>query len=168
MPWQLQQPLGDAMAAGVIHSARVAILRGPIEEGAVWLEPAEIEVLTVALQRTPRCDRHEQYASMKEKAQVVQSVEEIFACAVELGVEALLFGPIGLTAGFYHPAADLGQLLREAASGELEVYVAKEQAEAVMGWSSFTEAVVEGRKAVRREPPVPLHLCLASEPFKAS
>lgn len=164
MPRQMHQDPKEVLKDGcIIHTAHVTILRGDLKDGAQWTEPAEIEVLTAAVQRTPLGDGHEQYARIREKAQVSKTIDDIFSSAAQWGIEVLVFPPLGVNgapAGCYHPPADAGQLLRHAAAagGDVQVYVAKQQLGPLIGWASFADAVTNGRAALKREAPVPLHL----------
>jgi len=89
MQRQMHQTPKEVLNDGkVIHTAHVSILRGDVAEGAPWLEPVEIEVLTAALQRTPQGDGHEQYARIREKAAVARTIDDIFSS--------------------YHPPSDAG------------------------------------------------------------
>eukprot|EP00747_Dinoflagellata_sp_TGD_P181352 gnl/TRDRNA2_/TRDRNA2_35160_c0_seq1.p1 gnl/TRDRNA2_/TRDRNA2_35160_c0~~gnl/TRDRNA2_/TRDRNA2_35160_c0_seq1.p1 ORF type:complete len:390 (-),score=50.06 gnl/TRDRNA2_/TRDRNA2_35160_c0_seq1:20-1189(-) len=73
-------------AGGLVYTRDVTILRGPMEDGARWLSDApRLDVLWVSLQRSPRVDDQGQYARISEKAQVAETVDQIFACAVAQG-----------------------------------------------------------------------------------
>ncbi|CAK9050627.1 unnamed protein product [Durusdinium trenchii] len=163
LPRQMHKDASKALQDGcIIHTAHVSILRGDVAEGAPWLEPTEIEVLTVALQRRPYADHHEQYGRIREKAAVAKTIDDIFASAAEFGIEVLVFPPLGINGSFgcYHPPSDAGQLLRHAAlsGGDVKVLVAKQHSGPLGGWASFADAVVNGRAPLKREPPIPMHL----------
>lgn len=164
MPRQMHQTPKEVLNDGkVIHTAHVSILRGDVAEGAPWLEPVEIEVLTASLQRTPQGDGHEQYARIREKAAVARTIDDIFSSATEWGIEVLVFPPLGVNGapcGCYHPPSDAGQLLRQCATqaGDFQVYVAKQHLAPLVGWLAFADAVTNGRAALQRVPPIPMYL----------
>jgi len=163
MPRQTHRQVSDILSEGsLIYTAHVTLVRGDVEDGAPWLEePVEVEVLTASLQRTPRCDAHEQYSRLDEKAEVVKTIDDIFLCAEQQGVEVLIFPPfIGGCCGCYHPPADAGEVLRKAtlASSISTVAVAPLRLGALPGLDSFASAVLEGRQPIPRLPPIPLHL----------
>lgn len=160
----------QAMESGaVLHTADVTILRGPVEMGATWLEDApRIDVLTVAIQRHPRIDDQGQYARISEKAQLAETIDRLFACAVMCGVEALVFPPLGVgnAASCHHPAADAGDLLRKAclAHGDHipRVFICKEHKDQLPGdWAIFAAAAASGREPPEHRELVPL----AASPF---
>eukprot|EP00441_Pelagodinium_beii_P041741 CAMPEP_0197627702 /NCGR_PEP_ID=MMETSP1338-20131121/6239_1 /TAXON_ID=43686 ORGANISM="Pelagodinium beii, Strain RCC1491" /NCGR_SAMPLE_ID=MMETSP1338 /ASSEMBLY_ACC=CAM_ASM_000754 /LENGTH=470 /DNA_ID=CAMNT_0043198495 /DNA_START=102 /DNA_END=1514 /DNA_ORIENTATION=+ len=164
MQRQLHMEPNTALSGCVIHTADVSILRGPVEEGAQWLEaPACVDVLTAGIQRRPRCDEQGQYARITEKAAVAKTVDDIFACALANDIEVLVFPPLGVNgaAGCYHPAADAGDLLRKAIlehSGHVSrVWICSEFPGQLRGlWTTFAEAVQKGRQPIERKELVPL------------
>lgn len=148
---------------GLIYTPDVAILRGPLESGALWLaEPSCVDVIWVALQRNPRCDDQGQYARVSEKARMVESIDMIFACAAAHDVDTLIFPPPGLAnSGCHHPAADSGDLIRKAAYEYARhiprVRVCREYGEQVgASWSTFAAAVSGGREPIQHRELVPL------------
>eukprot|EP00933_Yihiella_yeosuensis_P033509 TRINITY_DN27207_c0_g1_i1.p1 TRINITY_DN27207_c0_g1~~TRINITY_DN27207_c0_g1_i1.p1 ORF type:complete len:536 (+),score=81.91 TRINITY_DN27207_c0_g1_i1:137-1609(+) len=167
MPRHLHQDAAEALDAGsVIHTADVALLRGPIEEGAPWLDgPApQIDILTAALQRDPRCDDQGQYARISEKVEVAKIVDHIFAVAVGLDVDVLVCPPLGISgaSGCYHPAADAGDILHKAAlqygSHIPKVCVCQEYSGQVRAstWATFTAAAARGREPIQHRELVPI------------
>lgn len=151
----------DAWARGdFVYTSDVTILRGPVEEGAAWLEDApRIDVITVGLQRHPRSDDQGQYARVAEKAAVMQTIDRVLEQAAVHGVDALVFPPLGVggQAGYHHPPADAGDLLRKAIlthdanRGVRQVWVCREHAPTCHPeWHAFAHALQHGR-------PQPLH-----------
>jgi len=165
MPKQLHADPGAALEAGaLLYTADVTILRGPLEEGAQWVQDGpRVDVITVALQRHPRCDDQGQYARIGDKALVAKAIDHVFACAAANGVDALIFPPpgVGGAAGCHHPGPDAGDLLRKAilAHGHLvpRVWVCKDYRDQLhVDWAAFAAAVTAGRAATEHRELVPL------------
>jgi hypothetical protein len=150
-------------SGAVLCCSDVTVLRGPLEDGAQWLSPDQstcIDVLTVALPRAAHVDTQGQYARGEEKALVAQAVDAMLAVAVEMGVDAVVFTPLGAHAGA-HPAEDAGDILHKAwnAFGKhfLEARVCQEYPGQLRGgWQSFKAAVEGGRECIKHSPLVPL------------
>jgi len=167
MPRHLHaEPTRLLESGAVIYTSDVSILRGPVEEGAAWLaSPAQIEVLSVALLRQPRCDDQAQYARTAEKAHTSEAIDRVLACAAMLGIDALVIQPpgVGGAAGCHHPAADAGDLLRKAilAHGRHlpRVWVCQEHATQLRPtgcWDAFVSALENGRAPTAYKGLVPL------------
>jgi len=166
MPRHLHSDPGAALHAGnVIYTTDVTILRGPLEAGAEWLHDApRIDVISVALQRHPRCDDQGQYARIGEKAMVAKTMDRLFACAAGHDVDVLVFPPLGIggVAGCHHPAADSGDLLRKAilahGSQISEVHVCQEHTAQLHGsmWATFASSLEQGRTPIEHRELVPL------------
>lgn len=113
-------PIEALKTGAVVYTSDVTVLRKPLEEGATWLreeETTQFDVLLVGLQRNPRCDDQGQYVHIAEKASVVEAVDRIFAVAAANSVDVLVLPPLGVggVGGCWHPAADMGDILRKAA-----------------------------------------------------
>eukprot|EP00928_Gymnodinium_smaydae_P025867 TRINITY_DN20483_c0_g1_i1.p1 TRINITY_DN20483_c0_g1~~TRINITY_DN20483_c0_g1_i1.p1 ORF type:complete len:509 (+),score=65.28 TRINITY_DN20483_c0_g1_i1:74-1600(+) len=166
LPRQLHKdPLQALNAGAVLHTTNVSVLRGPIEDGAIWLQdPVEIDVLLVAIQRHPRCDDQGQYARIVDKARAVEAIDRVFACAAARSIEMLVFTPLCLSesGGCAHPAADAGDLLRRAALAHAHavprVCLCQEYRGQVPSdtWNTFAAAVAAGRAPPEHRELVPL------------
>lgn len=143
----------------VLLSTDVTVLRGPLEDGAPWLSPEKstrIDVITVSLVRHPQVDDQGQYIRAEEKALVAEAIDGVFAVAVKMGVDALVFPPLG-AGGVLHPAADAGDLVHKAAVnfGKYlqEVRVCEEFPGQLRGdLQVYAAAVEEGRKLIKHKP----------------
>jgi hypothetical protein len=81
-------PVEALDAGGLIYTTDVAMLRGPLRDGAPWLSDVPLlDVIWVALQRNPRSDDQGQYARIDEKALVTSTIDRIFACAASNGCD---------------------------------------------------------------------------------
>lgn len=168
MPRHLHADPAKLLDSGaVLCTTDITIMRGTLETGAPWLlEPACIEVFTVALPRHPRNDEHGQYARIVEKAQTAEAIDRAFACAVMQDIDALVLSPpgVGGVAGCHHPAMDAGDLLRKAilSHGHYipRVWVVQDHVSHLKPagcWAEFASAVEKGRPAMEHKPLVPLH-----------
>lgn len=165
MPRHLHGDPAQALeAGGLIYTADVQILRGPMEAGAPWLrERPRMDVITVGIQRHPRCDDQGQYARIAEKALMAKIIDNVFACAAAHEADVLVFPPpgVGGAAGCHHPGPDTGDLLRKAALAHAHlvprVCVHKDYRDQLSAeWASFAAAASDGRAATEHRALVPL------------
>lgn len=151
------EDVGRALAGGgLIHTTDVSILRGSVEEGAPWLaEAPQVDVLWVSLRRSPQHDENGQrYAHIVDRNHTRAALESIFRCAAMRGVEVLVLPAPGSggTQHCYHPARDVGALLRETLllHGKFvpRVQICRDFEGQPFGhwWKSF-ESALEGPKA---------------------
>jgi len=148
----------EALSSGAaIYTSDVSIVRKPVEEGAAWLDDAvQLDVIWVALPRNPATDGQDQYVRISEKAEVMERIDLVFSCAIEHGIEVLIFPPLGIggAAGCHHPAADAGDLLHKAVIAHSPyipcVYICQEHPDQVHAstWDAFSQAVSNGRPAI--------------------
>lgn len=148
----------------VIHTADVTVLRGPVEDGALWLSDApRLDILWVALQRSPRLDGRGEYMCIKEKAQATELVERVFAVAASLGIDTLVWPAVGVAGACrcYHPPGDFADVLRKAAIefaphiGRVEVSL-QHRTHAGDDWSAFAASLGGERRVAPHLGLVPL------------
>eukprot|EP00927_Polykrikos_kofoidii_P059859 TRINITY_DN54980_c0_g1_i1.p1 TRINITY_DN54980_c0_g1~~TRINITY_DN54980_c0_g1_i1.p1 ORF type:complete len:544 (-),score=80.19 TRINITY_DN54980_c0_g1_i1:107-1738(-) len=160
-----RDPCQALQAGGIIYTTDVTVLRGPMQSGAPWLGNApQIDVISAALQRSPRCDDQGQYARITEKATAMETLDLIFACASAHAVDVLVFPPpgVGGVAGCSHPAADAGDLLRKAvlahATRVPRVFVCQEFPDQIplSTWQTFAAALERGREPLEHPGLVPI------------
>lgn len=165
MPRHLHADPIQALDAGsLIYSTDVAMLRGPIQDGAPWLADAPLlDIIWVALQRNPKSDDQGQYSRVDEKALAASTIDRIFACAALNGVDAIVFPPAGVggAAGCRHPAEDMGDLLRKAALTYANViptvWVCKEYSGQLQSaWAPFAAALTKFREPIVHRELVPM------------
>jgi len=165
MESHLHVPAGDALdTRGLVHTPGVAVLRGPLSDGASWLpSPVRIDVIAASVPPNPKLKEQEQYACEEERYAMSRVVDRIFALAAAVGVDALVLPPLGCgERGCRHPALDVADIIHEAACRYAQdistVCVASDRpAHAEPGWwDAFAAAVQNGRPAIRRTISVPV------------
>mmetsp|Transcript_47080 Transcript_47080/g.88027 ORF Transcript_47080/g.88027 Transcript_47080/m.88027 type:complete len:396 (+) Transcript_47080:46-1233(+) len=138
---------------GIIYTSGVGILRGPLKDGAPWVEqPPQVDVLWFALPAHPQIGEQETYLQPAEREAVKAALDRAFAWACAHGADAILLSPTlcGM-AGFQHPRLHFAGLVHEVSRLHErhlpEVCVASDyppQCEASW-WDEFQEGVTKGR-----------------------
>jgi len=163
-------PMQAVDDGGVVYTSDVTILRESVEQGAAWTASSvQFDVIWAALPRHPSIDSQDQYAKISEKADIMERIDMIFACAAIRGIEVLIFPPLGVggAAGCHHPASDAGDLLRKAclvhAPTVPRIYVCQDHPAQIRPatWDVFTQAVRNGR------PPISLRVGRRCRPVSA-
>jgi len=165
MPRQIHAPLKDAIeAGGLIYTPDVAVLRGPVEEGAMWLPKyPRTDVIWAGVQRHPKIEEQGQYGIPEEKEKMEGVVDRIFAWAASHEVDVLVLPALGCgTHGCAHPALDVADIIHKAA-----VKYGKQIGEVVIAsdnpahfqddwWQHFCSAFQYGRPPVVQKEYVPV------------
>lgn len=154
---------------GLIYTPGVGVLRGPIDEGALWFqEPPRADVIWVGLPPRPQLEEQQQYAHEKDRQAMVRVVERIFAWAAAHGVDTLVMPPLGCgTHSCQHPGLDVADIIHLAAHRYARyihhVCVASDHPAHFEGgwWDAFADAAQNGRPDIIRPmkykvPPFPL------------
>lgn len=118
MQKQIHAPLKDAIeSGGLIYTPDVAILRGPVEEGAMWLPKyPRTDVIWAGVQRHPKIEEQGQYGIPQEKENMEGIVDRIFAWAATHEVDVLVLPALGCgTHGCAHPSLDVADIIHKAA-----------------------------------------------------
>jgi hypothetical protein len=118
MQRQIHAPLKDAIeSGGLVYTPDVAVLRGPVEEGAMWLPKyPRTDVLWAGVQRHPKIEEQGQYGIPEEKEKMQEIVDRIFAWAATHEVDVLVLPPLGCgTHGCAHPSLDVADIIHKAA-----------------------------------------------------
>jgi len=159
------EPQAAVDAGGLIYTSDVAILRGPIEDGAQWLsDMPRVDVLWVSLQRSPKKDVQGQYSRHQEKAMIAETVDRVFAVAAAHGIDILVMPPLGVGIhGCDHPAEDMGELLRttaqEYSSLVPQLCVSREHTDQIPEqWPAFVSALLEGRAPIEHKELIPMNI----------
>lgn len=159
------EPQAAVDAGGLIYTADVAILRGPLEDGAQWLpEMPRVDVLWVSMQRNPKKDAQGQYSRHQEKAMIAETVDRVFAVAAAHGIDILVMPPLGVGIhGCDHPAEDMGQILRQTAeeyrSLVPQLCVSREHTDQIPEhWPVFVSSLLEGRTPIEHKELIPLDI----------
>lgn len=159
------EPQAAVDAGGLIYTSDVAILRGPLEDGAQWLsDMPRVDVLWVSLQRSPKKDAQGQYTRHQEKAMVAETVDRLFAVAAAHGIDVLVMPPLGVGIhGCGHPPEDMGELLRTTAQEYNalvpQLCVSREHIEQIPDiWPIFVSSLLEGREPIEHQELIPLDI----------
>jgi len=164
----LNAPVGDSIdRGGLIYTPDVAILRGPVEDGAAWFsDPPRADVIWVGLPPRPKHAEQQQYAEEVDRAAMAAIVRQIFALAAARDVDTLVLPPLGLdTHGCRHPSLDVAEIIHKAALQYSpyipHVIVASDHPPHFENgwWEAFAGAVQSGRPAiytVERKPLLPV------------
>lgn len=166
----IDAPVGMSIdQGGLIYTPGVGILRGPLQEGALWLvEPPRADVIWVGL-RPPRPPLAEQgqYADERDRLTMASVIDRIFALAAANEVDTLVLPPLGCgTHGCHHPALDVADMIHDVAHryGQhiQQVVVASDCPMHFRDgwWEAFANAVQNGRPPIehvveRDVPPYP-------------
>jgi len=145
---------------GLIYTPGVGVLRGPIEEGAIWYQdPPRVDVLWVSLPPRLELTEQEQYAHERDRNATVRVVDRIFLWAAANEVDVLIMPPLGCGAmGCQHPRLDIGDIINRAAFRYAQyiphVCVTSDWPEhSDPGWwQGFADAVHNGRPAIAKCP----------------
>lgn len=151
---------GDVLReGGIIYSSGVGIFRGPLSEGAPWIEkPPQIDVIWVGLPAHPHMFEQELYYAEQERAFVAGLLDRTFAWAVSHGADAVVMPPLGCCmGGCDHPRLQVAGMIHEAAqlhSMHLPVVCVASDHPAhceAAWWDDFAVGVMQGRP---RPPPI--------------
>jgi len=118
MKCDINTNVGDALDdGGLIYTPGVGILRGPLEEGALWYEdPPRVDIIWVALPARPQLAEQEQYANERDRNTMARTVDRIFAYAAANGVDILAMPPLGCGShGCQHPSLDVADIIHRTA-----------------------------------------------------
>jgi len=110
--------VGDALDdGGLIYTPGVGILRGPLEEGALWYQdPPRADIIWVALPARPQLGEQEQYAHEHDHNVMSRTIDRIFAYAAANEVDILVMPPLGCGAhGCQHPSLDVADIIYRTA-----------------------------------------------------
>eukprot|EP00930_Biecheleria_cincta_P012210 TRINITY_DN11571_c0_g1_i1.p1 TRINITY_DN11571_c0_g1~~TRINITY_DN11571_c0_g1_i1.p1 ORF type:complete len:420 (+),score=58.44 TRINITY_DN11571_c0_g1_i1:57-1262(+) len=152
---------------GIIYTSGVGVLRGPLKDGAPWIErPPQIDVMWLGLPAHPELFEQELYASSADRDYVKSALDRALAWAVAHGADAVVMSPPGcLMGGCIHPRLQVAGLIHEAASLHARhlpvVCVASDHpthCEATW-WDDFALGVEQGRpdpKPIIHVPAIPL------------
>lgn len=168
MKCDINTNIGDALDdGGLIYTPGVGILRGPLEEGALWYEdPPRADVMWVAVPARPQLAEQEQYAHERDRNFMIRTVDRVFAYAANNGVDILVLPPLGIGAhGCQHPALDVADIIHKATQ-RYSPYIhhvciahdspANTQSDGAVSSSrwieSFNAAVQNGRPVVQTAP----------------
>jgi len=114
MARDIAAPVGEALdEGGVIVTSGVGVLRGPIEEGALWLpEPPKVDIFWMAIEPRVQFGEEEDYARAEDKTATLCALDRAFAWAVAHGCDALVLPPIGCELqGCRHPRLDVAEAI---------------------------------------------------------
>jgi len=165
MESDINAPLEDAIdMGGLIYTPGVGVLRGPLDEGALWFsDPPRADVIWIGLLPRPQHAEQGQYALDKDKNSMVRMVDRIFAWAAYHEVDALVLPPLGCgTHGCHHPDLDVADIIHKAAQRYRnyisQVCVASDYPPHFEGgwWEAFADAVQHGRPAIERPVKIPV------------
>lgn len=161
----IHRPLNDVLASGgLIYTPGVALLRGPLDDGAVWLEdPTRADIIWTGFAPSPQFEEQGQYFLEREKIAMEATVDAIFSTAASNGVEALVMPPLACgTHGCNHPALDVASILHAAVDRYRccipEVVIASDHLAHFQDgwWEAFTDAVHHGRPPILRQVKAPI------------
>jgi len=180
MESDISTPIGDALdMGGLIYTSGVGILRGALEEGALWFrEPPKVDVIWIGLPARPHLSEQEQYADDKDRNMVSRALGRAFAWAAAHGADAMVLPPLGCgTHGCQHPSLDVADIIHKIAK-QYERYipqvcvVSDHPGHFEKGWwEDFTAAIQSGRPhpEVRQlVPPIalPPYLVMKKDPVE--
>lgn len=165
METEIHAQIGDALDLSfLIFTPGVVLLRGPIEEGALWYQnPPRLDVIWAALPPRPQLAEQSQYAFEKEKKIVEHIVDSIFAWAAAKEVDTLVLPPLGCGAyGCSHPHLDVADIIHRAVEKYHEyidqVCIASDTPAHFEGefFQEFAQAVQNGRPPIHKTNRVPV------------
>jgi len=152
--------VGDALdLGGIIYTPGVGMLRGPLEEGALWYqEPPRADIIWVALPPRPQLAEQDQYAQDRDRNSMTRIVDRVFHCAAAAGVDVLVMPPLGCGShGCQHPSLDVADIIHRTAQryaqhipqvcigSDLPLHFASDGSVTNTWWDTFAEAVTNGR-----------------------
>lgn len=151
---------------GLIYTPSVGILRGPLEEGALWYQdPPRADIIWVALPPRPQKAEQEQYAHERDRNAMTRVVDRIFLWAAANGVDVLVMPPLGCGAhGCQHPSLDVGDIINKAAQryaqyiphvcigSDWPAHFEVDGSSTNKWWESFADAVRNGRPLISKCP----------------
>jgi len=175
MKCDINGSVGDALdLGGLIYTPGVGILRGPLEEGALWYqEPPRADIIWVALPSRPQLSQQEQYAHERDRNAMARVVDRIFLCAAANGVDILVMPPLGCGAhGCQHPTLDVADIIHRSAQryaqyipqvcvgSDWPPHFEADGSDTNRWWDAFADAVQNGRPPIKCEmritvPPYP-------------
>jgi len=170
MSTEIHAPVAECLnEGGLIYTPGVGILRGPIEEGALWFQdPPRCDIMWTAVQAHPKVAEQGQYALEIEKRAMEVVIDRIFAWAAKHEVDVLVLPPLGCGSnGCMHPALDVADIIYNTAHryGQYipQVCIASDYPPHFENgwWEAFSMGVQHGRPAIVRPvlvpvPPYPL------------
>jgi hypothetical protein len=176
MPRDINTPVRDAIdEGGIIYTSGVGVIRGPLEDGALWFqEPPKVDVIWVGLPvARPQLGIQEQYALEKDRKAMATMLDRAFHCAVGHGADAVVMPPVGCgTHGLAHPRLDVAELIRSVASRweryiDLICVASDVPAHFEAGWwdgpYGFAQALQNGRPEIEEPPPRVPPICIPPE-----
>lgn len=137
----------------VIYTSGVGVLRGPVEDGAPWLEkPTQIDVVWIGLPARPKLEEQELIANSRDRELVAGALDRAFAWSSLHGADAIVLPPLGCsTHGCNLPRLHVAGLIHEAAMLYRRhmpvVCVASDHPTHLEAtwWDEFAKGVTEGR-----------------------
>lgn len=165
MKCDINASVGDTLdLGGLIYTPGVGLLRGPLEEGALWYQdPPRADVIWVALPPRPQLDEQEQYALEKDRNAMTRTVDRIFLWAASNGVDILVFPPLGCGShGCQHPSLDVADIIHKTAQryaayipqvcvGSDALSFESDGEGPSKWWENFADAVQNGRPAIHAD-----------------
>jgi hypothetical protein len=155
--------VGDSLdLGGVLYTPGVGILRGPLDEGALWYQdPPRADIIWVAVPPRPQLLQQEQYAHERDRNAMARVVDRIFLWAAANGVDILCMPPLGCGAhGCEHPTLDVAEIIYRTAQryaqyipqvcigSDWPPHFEVDGSETNRWWDAFSDAVQNGRPAV--------------------
>lgn len=151
---------------GLIYTPGVGILRGPLEEGALWhQEPPRADIMWVALPPRPQLAEQEQYAHEHDRDAMTRVVDRIFLWAAANKVDVLVMPPLGCGAhGCQHPSLDVADIIHRTAQryaqyipevcigSDLPPHIEPDGTSSNKWWDAFADAVQNGRPPISKCP----------------
>lgn len=166
MKCDINASVGDSLdLGGLIYTPGVGIMRGPIEEGALWYQDApRADVIWVALPPRPQLAEQEQYAHERDRNAMARVVDRIFMWAAASAVDILVLPPLGCGAhGCQHPSLDVADIIYRTAQRYAqyipEVCIGSDWVQPLDAegsnrwWDAFADAAQNGRPPIKKPPP---------------
>jgi len=168
MKCDINANVGDSLdLGGLIYTPGVGILRGPLEEGALWYQdPPRTDIIWVALPPRPQLAEQEEYAHERDRNAMARVVDRIFLWAAAQGVDILVMPPLGCGAhGCQHPSLDVADIIYRTAqryaqyipqvcigSDWPEHFESLAPGSTSKWWDAFADAVQNGRPLINKCP----------------
>lgn len=161
MPSDINGSVAESLdLGGLIYTPGVGVLRGPLQEGAMWYEnPPRTDILWVALPPRPELTEQEQYAHEGDRNATVRVVDRIFQWSAANEVDVLILPPLGCGAhGCQHPRLDVADIIHRAAQRYAQFIPHVCVTSDLPGhlddgwWQPFADAVYNGRPAIAKNP----------------
>jgi len=167
MNCDINAPVGECLdRGGLIYTPGVGILRGPVEEGAMWYQdPPREDIIWVAVPPRPQLAEQEQYAHEQDRDAMERVVDRIFLWAASNGVDVLVMPPLGCGAyGCQHPCLDVADIINRTAQryahlipdvcigSDWPAHFQPNDNNGNRWWDSFADAVQNGRPPIDQSP----------------